>query len=129
MRISDWSADGCSSDLEAGREITGVPVDERRRHALPATPRRPVGERRAALAVTEGRNGEQLLLHGAHLLHHARIEVDASRLTIFLPTGRPAVQVGLPLDRGRLEAPANGCGDHLRSEEHTSELQSLIRNS
>src|SRR3546814_11953140 len=81
---------------EAGREITGDPVDERRRHALPATPRRPVGERRAALAVTEGRNGEQLLLHGAHLLHHARIEVEASRLTIFLPTGRPAGQVGLP---------------------------------
>src|SRR3546814_7755216 len=77
---------------EAGREITGDPVDERRRHALPATPRRPVGERRAALAVTEGRNGEQLLLHGAHLLHHARIEVEASR-----------------------------------SEEHTSELQSLMR--
>src|SRR3546814_9323959 len=88
MRISDWSSDVCSSDLQ------GLLAE----HELPArqgAAGKAVGERQGAL--------ESLALRGE--------QPDARRRD--LPPFRAA--------------PARCPGSSARSEEHTSELQSLMR--
>src|SRR3546814_3987463 len=97
MRISDWSSDVCSSDLEPLQHVGGGG----RLHALGA---------------------EQIL----HADRHARKRLQR------LPRGlRPIGGVGRfqrlfrRLDDEGIER--LGGGDIGRSEEHTSELQSLMR--
>src|SRR3546814_4130198 len=92
MRISDWSSDVCSSDLESDRHeeaLVIVLVDE---HVV-------IG-RRAHLVAPH--------LMGAHRLVLA--DVEERRVA------GPGAAIG-------------GLGDEVgqRSEEHTSELQSLMR--
>src|SRR3546814_5656299 len=88
MRISDWSSDVCSSDLQ---------------NALRPR-RRPRRRRRGGRLVRLGR--EPLLL-GPEAQHRRR------------GTGDVSVTEPSPLG-------GEGC-ESLRSEEHTSELQSLMR--
>src|SRR3546814_4974187 len=111
MRISDWSSDVCSSDLT--RDVTSIPsAGCFRNPAMPGVPPAPTGslsgvayfleseflQRIKALACCLGVRGfTRLLIHEALALG--------------------ALQEGL----GAL------CIAFLRSEEHTSELQSLMR--
>src|SRR3546814_4873752 len=97
MRISDWSSDGCSSDLhERGEQLAAVVVRERHE--------RPHQQELQLLRV--GQAGEQV------------VRVDPGL------AGRDDVAGGI----SRLGALRSAGGAGIaRSEEHTSELQSLMR--
>src|SRR3546814_1247713 len=105
MRISDWSSDVCSSDLPAGprrEEAKAQGADQACRARLLAAREAP-GNLRQVEHHTEGvRQGEH-------------------------PIGQ--VLVHLQHEAGALGGLADARGGHLgpRSEEHTSELQSLMR--
>src|SRR3546814_7515698 len=105
MRISDWSSDVCSSDLLAvgclladAAGAGGIDIEGALR-----------------LVAVDARAGVQ------HLDHH--VAALPERLGALRDEGLGAVQ---RLDRRRL-ADRRGVGGRLRSEEHTSELQSLMR--
>src|SRR3546814_6431888 len=108
MRISDWSSDVCSSDLrnclrESGSRICQLP----RYAAAPAVI--------ARLAIDLGRN------HAAPDL----IQFDAfeQRFEIAFPE----TLIALALNDFEEDGPNHILGKDLqRSEEHTSELQSLM---
>src|SRR3546814_5214610 len=106
MRISDWSSDVCSSDLAQARCVQrGVPVVE-----LPADP----GVELVARDVVTAVDGEH---------------VDKRRIGSILAFVRvhPGV-VGAKAERAGTGFQAVvGAGIQARSEEHTSELQSLMR--
>src|SRR3546814_9275330 len=103
MRISDWSSDVCSSDLLHGQAAGTVG----------AAPLPPIGKART-------------MPHQAGCLcGRVRIAIDAEplaarmcwcRLCQYLGGGSGTVNVCFPSDKLT-----------VRSEEHTSELQSLIR--
>src|SRR3546814_2638975 len=132
MRIRDWSADVCASDLAAGAQREQLsPPDARLRRAdqhplglrqphrrparaelgLPLAPRRePPGRRRRQSLPGDRR------LAGLRLSRHEG-EAEAApahRGQRLPPRAQPAAH---PLRRARAR----------RSEEHTSELQSLMR--
>src|SRR3546814_9215713 len=95
MRISDWSSDVCSSDLEQ-RTIPGRTLRPSGRTHRCGPPAQPI-----------------LQCHGG------------SGKGWFVSAVRDAHQSGREMRAGRVSAaPAL-----VRSEEHTSELQSLMRNS
>src|SRR3546814_8717012 len=98
MRISDWSSDVCSSDLPRRRRHGGHLVEQLDLHPLPAD------------------GADDRLAGGAA---DAAIE-DA---------GAGVVVAGTRLARRGRAGVAGGRsgGSRARSEEHTSELQSLIR--
>src|SRR3546814_8657126 len=118
MRISDWSSDVCSSDLHAPRiaaaagDMAGPADDQRLADAAFIEARFPaaIGRRRARRvgadggAVVRGENDQRV--------------VEFARLP--QPVDEPA-DLGIHCDEHREEL--------VRSEEHTSELQSLMRNS
>src|SRR3546814_4385474 len=101
MRISDWSSDVCSSDLHERRAL----FHEAPALAIPAIDRvRPV-------------------VHHAEGIPHVALVVDEEAPGIQRTggnTGDPAV-VGVELEQERIVDRTR------RSEEHTSELQSLMR--
>src|SRR3546814_3161166 len=102
MRISDWSSDVCSSDL--GRTLANLPVHERRERRLVET----------AVAKWCHKRRDGTLKHG------------------IAPSPRPQIRYHAPmLLRARILAPDKDANPLLsrRSEEHTSELQSLMRNT
>src|SRR3546814_6308760 len=113
MRISDWSSDVCSSDLPAAggepgrREIVPAIGSRSRYIADPATGRLCQGRRRAGGRCL-GRAHRLMLL--AILIFVATIA-----LVIWQPKG---LGIGWSAMGGAIVA---------RSEEHTSELQSLMR--
>src|SRR3546814_969401 len=104
MRISDWSSDVCSSDLLAGCAA----VERRYRAAVP--PRHPQAVLRP---VPDLRRTEGGYAAGAGLRHRRQ------------PLGSPA-GVAAELRRG-LRGNVQAAVPARRSEEHTSELQSLMR--
>src|SRR3546814_1614485 len=90
MRISDWSSDVCSSDLQA-RNLASLPSSV-------------VNQLRANLATTE------------RLIAQARgLAYDVTNLDREFARLYPE------------QYAATVSGDQMRSEEHTSELQSLMR--
>src|SRR3546814_2182115 len=98
MRISDWSSDVCSSDLGVALRILAIPVEGG-------------GFAFRLLAEVEG-------------LQDVSISVDEINGKI--------VGILAQLDPSAIEAVAVGrsnvaVDEHRRSEEHTSELQSLMR--
>src|SRR3546814_994692 len=99
MRISDWISDVCSSDLP---DFLGIVLDRAADDAG-----------HVLIALHELR----------HPLEHAQHVVGDQHLTVALGRGadadRRAFDLFGDLDRDRFE----------RSEEHTSELQSLMRSS
>src|SRR3546814_1829995 len=97
MRISDWSSDVCSSDLDDAR-------------------RAPVAAHGAAQGAWPRR---------FRLLHQSR-QPQGRRAG-----GEPARRAALSLEVAAPPDPHRGAGvaGRGRSEEHTSELQSLMRNS
>src|SRR3546814_4481432 len=115
MRISDWSSDVCSSDL---LHRVGT---ERRRQTL----------RRHDLHAVAG--GDVVL----HVAHHLAVWLD-TEARFERQLGDAGDWRGIRWQRAReqgfdLVEPAFGACDVgcivNRSEEHTSELQSLMRNS
>src|SRR3546814_3527392 len=104
MRISDWSSDVCSSDLAPRLRA----LARRHRRRLLRRPRPAAGARRPGRAMSRA----------MHRSLFARIEakrddlVALTRDLIRFPTVNPPGEAYTP-----------------RSEEHTSELQSLMRNS
>src|SRR3546814_10232729 len=103
MRISDWSSDVCSSDLDAGGGGEQR-ADQDDRHA-----------ETAAQAAEQPAHGLQQLLGDAAVLQHHAHE-DEQR------NGDQDV-VGDDAE----DALAERAEQRGRSEEHTSELQSLMR--
>src|SRR3546814_7249756 len=102
MRISDWSSDVCSSDLEVERlDAVGALVDRQD----------------AGVAV---------VLRGAGLLDeaHAAVHLHAERGDLAGGVGAPGLHNRNQQVEARLRRLAPGV---VRSEEHTSELQSLLR--
>src|SRR3546814_3459305 len=77
MRISDWSSDVCSSDLDAGAHLAHV-VEQRRR---------------LGVAVHEDEPGPDLAAEGdeAELLH-----VEVEELLLLLDEGESALEVVAP---------------------------------
>src|SRR3546814_5089125 len=118
MRISDWSSDVCSSDLFLGKTDAARALDAPRHHRLDDRPHVFFGDR--ALVLLEARMaaaiGHRLILQIAlaALIADRAIErmVDQQEFHHAFARG---------LDHRR------GGEDFLRSEEHTSELQSLMR--
>src|SRR3546814_8928749 len=111
MRISDWSSDVCSSDLDA--------APGRRRHALARA------RRAAADPPALGPSGRSLPAHRLVVAPGARPAAAG------LWTARHAALCrGTHGAVGARAQPAHRAREaafHGRSEEHTSELQSLMR--
>src|SRR3546814_1881744 len=114
MRISDWSSDVCSSDLNLHRfiRIKGLPI----LRPAPA----PVDARRRNSGVPETERGAEAPRRDGRI---AAFDQAAARAAIAL-----ANDIVLPVP------PRSGVSESLassvaRSDEHTSELQSLMRNS
>src|SRR3546814_10381859 len=97
MRISDWSSDVCSSDLQPAAERGADDRPEDRAHA-------PDRHRRAVA--------------------FGRIDVEQDRLA-----HRHERRAENALEQPETHEFAQAGGDAARSEEHTSELQSLMRTS
>src|SRR3546814_6035091 len=109
MRISDWSSDVCSSDLPRRRPRPG-------RAARRATSPR-------ALSLRDRSFGGLLaarILHRAPYLLGRRRHVDVA-------DAERRQRVDYCVDHRRTGADGAGFAGALRSEEHTSELQSLMR--
>src|SRR3546814_9401776 len=117
MRISDWSSDVCSSDLGV-RGAAGRGGDDRRIVGWPlVNDSQPRVDRRAMLGVDRAIDGGR--------------EHDAAMLLKPNEGRRPRRRVGREAGaRDRDEsATVAKTRERGRSEEHTSELQSLMRNS
>src|SRR3546814_3623259 len=123
MRISDWSSDVCSSDLadlEAAAEREERARQRQRHHAAEVLEdaRQLADHRRAVLLDLVGGVDERLV-------HALQLAVAAHRhetATVLVLLDHVAFGDG-DLELGRL------ADLDVRSEEHTSELQSLMRNS
>src|SRR3546814_7103839 len=123
MRMSDWSSDVCSSDLFAGRGLY----------------QRRAGEEDRALVADD----DAFVGHGGHIRaaggaasHHARDLRNAERAHVGLVEEDAAEMVTIGEDLGLMRQVGTARIDEVdarqpvdRSEEHTSELQSLMRNS
>src|SRR3546814_2686718 len=112
MRISDWSSDVCSSDLRRTAAGTGDQA----------------GARAAQQVVRDARIGDRVAHR--HIGVRRRVAHEALELAVYL-----LAQVDLRLARdlaaqaqlGVLGDKADAGLQRARSEEHTSELQSLMR--
>src|SRR3546814_6998959 len=124
MRISDWSSDVCSSDLAEGwlyegKASTGVDPKEFVKSFADRTDR--------VLHLVEGFMPEAAWLDDAATLTylHSTVSTRTQRVRVpETPVYLDALLADEPLTGG-LE-PMLGA-HHLRSDEHTSELQSLMR--
>src|SRR3546814_6155055 len=109
MRISDWSSDVCSSDLSRTRLRIGTQRRRRGRQCLG------VGAQRGGVGA------------GGVGIAAERRSADLRRLAV-RADGGCAVGTGQRVAAGSKRAFAIDRGV-VRSEEHTSELQSLMRNT
>src|SRR3546814_9426866 len=115
MRISDWSSDVCSSDLQC---------DASYRSRTPDTRFRAPSELGIhALNSPAGFEGPQLLFDRAEKIG-LRDAKDRALLAIVLCRGQRCE--GAARDRSKKKQAPPHRSDHLRSDEHTSELQSLM---
>src|SRR3546814_2055647 len=140
MRISDWSSDVCSSDLAdlelAARQLgllgppAGGHVGARLasgRHAVDGAGRAAVDENDALVAAAHLR---QVALHDDGLA--IEIGEQLQQRAQVLVVGAEVEHTGPSVAEQRLHddvAVLGAKGLHLRSEEQTSELQSLMRSS
>src|SRR3546814_2062254 len=130
MRISDWSSDVCSSDLNE------IAVGDYRTFAKVSPPLRSEDDRQAILAgVADGTIDAIASDHSPHDVESKRLpfaiaEPGIVGLETLLPLSLQIVHAGkaglLDLLARLTVRPAEILGLN-RSEEHTSELQSLMR--
>src|SRR3546814_8832495 len=113
MRISDWSSDVCSSDLRAQHQKFHGQIPRRAGDCFP---------RSAAFRDSFGRFGRRLLAPDAITSADQGNRPCSSGGAFTAAERRHARTVGAVGVRVSTSAPA-------RSEEHTSELQSLMRTS
>src|SRR3546814_9826413 len=120
MRISDWSSDVCSSDLKTA-EIARATGDAERFTLL-------LDEYRGAPEVTRKRLWLETV---QQVLADNRTIVGDGRQLIYVPMGKAgsASSSAPPLLTPDMVAPTVNADNDSRSEEHTSELQSLMRTS
>src|SRR3546814_3915612 len=116
MRISDWSSDVCSSDLKLALipMVDPVGADEEKILAVLAA------DHRIAAAHHPGKQRHALVARGraGHRRKHERPEIP----------GAEHLRLDFPAAIGGIGAqPFQFAVLVLRSEEHTSELQSLMR--
>src|SRR3546814_3760652 len=121
MRISDWSSDVCSSDLaDALRRAVGDADAHDGKARAQASLRSPTPTDLSPFCVVEHGVGgarcgvRNVVLTGTLASRHGEDQLHISGINILVPwdADRP-VQAS--------------CAQPLRSEEHTSELQSLMR--
>src|SRR3546814_10199906 len=116
MRISDWSSDVCSSDLGAAG------IAARQAGEQPAAERvvlQRLAHQRGLFMRQWLRGVMQLPVDGAHRVEHLHLRHFGAVVAERGGQGR--------IDRNAEQARKNH--QHHRSEEHTSELQSLMRNT
>src|SRR3546814_7638884 len=118
MRISDWSSDVCSSDLivAAWKSVSGRRLaSARSAHHIDGL----------HILIGRDRLGTEFATHAAGLhptegrAKRRHIAIDADRAARDLPRHRRRM--------GAVGAPHRTAEPIVRSEEHTSELQSLMR--
>src|SRR3546814_8961193 len=116
MRISDWSSDVCSSDLEFADIAVEIGAERQR----------------IGFEMADGRNVEGDL---PGLFADDRVRIDERTVRIALQRARTAVldraaRFDVEMAVAGAERDADGrirFPEQIRSEEHTSELQSLMR--
>src|SRR3546814_1699463 len=101
MRISDWSSDGCSSDLSVGAFVVQSFIPRQRKVRILAT-LGPASANPAMIAELHRAGADAFRVNMSHGDHEGHAKVIAAIRALEKET---------------------------RSEEHTSELQSLMRNS
>src|SRR3546814_9258856 len=112
MRISDWSSDVCSSDLPGASLL---PVDEKGAVGDCFGPKEAIF---AAFLEQMGEGTQQPVAVNAAVDDEMR-DMDALRADLASETLRQGAHAGLGARKSTEQ--------RLRSEEHTSELQSLMR--
>src|SRR3546814_9289909 len=117
MRISDWSSDVCSSDLLGGRQAA-VHVDERHRRCEEYAERCGFGADFPADCFFH-QLAPAMFLQPIRLMGGAGLDGNFDRGDALIK-GRARERLGSGLRNANL-------GELVRSEEHTSELQSLMR--
>src|SRR3546814_2328503 len=144
MRISDWSSDVCSSDLVFEFFVVllfisglGIGIFKAGALALIGDISRSTREHAATMNLVEGFFGVGAIVGPAivtlSLQNGASWKLDyliASGLCLLLVAGTlfaPFPARSAALERSADAAPPAAPRDALRSEEHTSELQSLMR--
>src|SRR3546814_3452304 len=116
MRISDWSSDVCSSDLLQNLDAIDV-VEAERQH-----------RGRDEIDIVDIDAG------GRIVVHRIIIQADAANADIRDAVGHDILDLHIRRDGGEVDNRLGSGGFEIvaaqhRSEEHTSELQSLMRNS
>src|SRR3546814_7432854 len=113
MRISDWSSDVCSSDLD--RDTTGaVPVQSLDAFAC----------ERGLVTMAEARGHIHAGLRSAPTTKTFRRWYESETRRLLIEAGRTSSLYQAAIDAGTIiETPRAP----LRSEEHTSELKSTMR--
>src|SRR3546814_4272188 len=109
MRISDWSSDVCSSDLLSGRHGPGLQADG----ILPSPAKSSCGTKAASPSPAAGKR-RCTLLNG--IIREAEC-----------PPCMPGLAEERNEDAGMRQERIGDRAASRRSEEHTSELQSLMR--
>src|SRR3546814_5392848 len=119
MRISDWSSDVCSSDLQERLAELFIKNTPEKNHADPRlSPAQAIVDAAMKTAADRGES--------------ARMVATIRESTRQLVADRIKAGGSLDGEIGRaaqVQAPAPRDKDRSRSEEHTSELQSLMRNA
>src|SRR3546814_8951669 len=121
MRISDWSSDVCSSDLESMKN--NPPNDH---HACP--PRLVRGSWSTIVTRLPRRRASRAATRPDRPQPTIRTSVSCVRTVMATPLSSWRSAWVVSRERQRGPSASRGCGVD-RSEEHTSELQSLMRNS
>src|SRR3546814_1888039 len=126
MRISDWSSDVCSSDLSAASSCAGTGAASNAVTSLPQA---------AATSKAIPRTLKQSARLGVSLssmLASGRPRYSASGVPGGASSGsssRPEASASMPSSFAEHSMPLDSTPRSFRSEEHTSELQSLMSNS
>src|SRR3546814_5715989 len=118
MRISDWSSDGCSSDLRACVRCGGRGRRGYRERRLGEGSCEPAVQHPASLFPDRGEGPGALALRGFDDV------VVAACVVAVPPAAFEALGAG---DDARARVAQRDGSGQQRSEEHTSELQSLMR--
>src|SRR3546814_5154103 len=139
MRISDWSSDVCSSDLSQGDSVRHrlIDIDAEMSSLLERPPTVRFGG--AVDHLVGGDLAEDCVAVARELLSNSvrhsgsdditlEVVVDGSSLTVMVQDGGAGIASDRRSGLANLEARAQARGGTFdRSEEHTSELQSLMR--